>query len=252
MRKIKNFGLVGGLFVISFAIMACSKNDGVDEEKPSSSKRIVKISEDRGSYVEETSFQYDSQGRLITEKSNWITHYETRNYTYNETSIIRKQEGDMGSASSTNYTLSDGRIIREVRDESITKDYTYDDSGYLMKQTYDGGTQSDSGTILFEWSDGNLMKYTKTRDGGSSTVYTITYSDIAWPQNFFIEWDGTNIEAVLEPMGAFGKMPRYLPKKISLSSGREYTIDYTMADGYVTKYIIQTSEKSEINTLVWE
>jgi len=251
MRKIKSLGLVGALYVISFAFMACSKNDGEGVEKPSSSKRIVKINVDKGSYVEETSFQYDSQGRLISEEKNWNTHSDKTTYTYNETSIIKKLKGDMWTASD-NFTLSNGRIIRDVDESETVRNYTYDDSGYLIKQTFENEAQFNSGTIQFEWSDGNLIKYTKTRDEGSSTVYTITYSDISWPKNFFIEWDGTNIEAVLEPMGAFGKMPRYLPQKISLSSGREYTIDYTMVDGYVTKYIIQTSEKSEIYTLVWE
>ena len=267
--KTMNFkvALMMAAVIGSTAFVSCSSDD---EESPkgggTTSKRIVKMTWSDGDEIDITTFDYDSQGRVVKEIVTDIygssEHTYTTTYAYVENTIISKT-GDWNDGETYTYTLSDGLIIKEVENykngsysSTDTYNYTYDSNGYL--KTY----ISEDDKTEFTWTDGNLTKYTEVWDDGYSTGYsttTVSYSDILWPKNWMHYWKGTNINQVLEPLGAWGKMPKYLPKKfvrVYDGTSREWTLDYTIENGEIVKVIYQSIEdgeiSTEITTIEWE
>lgn len=71
------------------------------------------------------------------------------------------------------------------------------------------------------------------------------------------------IDGTLEPLGVWGNMPKNLPSKVVQSSNdfnSEYTYDYTIEDGVITKIVITGNGTeydrpivgTEIVTFEWE
>lgn len=251
----------------STAFVSCSSDDE-DGTKGggTTSKHIAKMTWTyNDGWSETTTFDYDSQGRVvkknITEIGGWSS---TTTYTYGENTIISKCISDNEEEIHT-YTLSNGRIIKDVQNNSYgsssyTFSNTYDSNGYIISQEYD--ISGDDCTTTFTWTNGNLTKHlTPWGDNGDGkTEVTISYSDIAWPQNWMqdFEWDGCDV--ALEPSGVFGKMPKNLPKRIVLydgyyvyDKGYAYTIDYTIENGEITKIIYQYDDGDmAVCTIEWK
>lgn len=260
--KTMNFkvALMMAAVIGSTAFVSCSSDD---EESPkgggTTSKRIVKMTWSNGDEIDITTFDYDSQGRVVkvieTDMYGNSEETATTTYTYGENTIIRKTQGDWNDGDTYTYTLSDGLITKEVYWKQ--NNYTYDSNGYL--KTY---IREDNKTE-FTWTDGNLTKYTEVWGDDYSTfttTTTVSYSDILWPQNYMQYWDGTDMDIVFEPLGAWGKMPKYLPKKYvevyDDGTSREWTLDYTIENGEIVKVIYQSIEdgeiSTEITTIEWE
>lgn len=265
MKKL-NFRMVlmATLVIGSTAFISCSSDDEDGSNGGvATSKRIKKITDEYDGRTTTITFDYDSQGRVIkkveTEKEpgyNW--EYKTT-YTYGENTISRKDS----DGETCIYTLSNGRIVKEVRkryDFSCTCNYTYDSNGYLKSITYNDSDNSSLGKIDFTWNGGNLTKYSETED---DYLYnqTISYSNIPWPKYYMLEMEC--IDGTLEPLGVWGNMPKNLPSKVVQSSNdfnSEYTYDYTIEDGVITKIVITGNGTeydrpivgTEIVTFEWE
>lgn len=257
--KTVNFkvGLMTAALIATAAFVSCSSDD--DESSNggggATSKRIVRAND--------ATIDYDSQGRIVMITGN---DYVTT-YTYGENTIIRKTQDDWGEKTNT-YTLSNGLITKSVYKGSntITTTYTYDSNGYMASQIEDIEDKYAPYTnkLALTWTDGNLTKLSEVQQHGDGysfrTTVTISYSDILWPQNFVMFWDktGLEIDAALEPLGVWGKMPKNLLNKIVsvydyYGDTFERTIDYTVENGEITKIIEQRSDgDTEILTLEWK
>ena len=209
---------------------------------------------------------HDSQGRVVkkteTETYGRQESSTTTTYTYGNNTIISKIQGDWNNGEIHTFTLSDGRITKDVEESrsrnSYTYNYTYDSNGYLKTQVFtDDSDYPNSGRIEFIWTDGNLTKISKVWDDGESYSMTISYSSIPWPKNWMHYWKGTNMDKILEPLGAWGKMPKNLPLKYVQvdddGNTEELTIDYTIENGEITKIIFQGNmyDNTEIYTIEW-
>lgn len=252
MKKL-NFKMVfmAAMLVSAAAFISCSNDDENDSKgSETTSKRIAKITYDDGYEIDVTTFGYDAQGRVVQKKETQMEGDSERAaitiYTYGESTIISKTQGDFNDGETRIYTLSGGKIVKENRigSNSYTNDYTYDDNGYLISQVYvDDSEYQDSGRKRdFTWADGNLTRI-------SSNI--ISYSNIPWPENWMFYWNGTGMDIVLEPLGAWGKMPKNLPAKID---NGDYEIDYIVENDEITKFTIREigSSYMEIYTIEWE
>lgn len=258
--KTMNFkvALMMAAVIGSTAFVSCSSDD---EESPkgggTTSKHIAKMTWSDGDEIETTTFDYDAQGRVVKVVATDIYvgggSSATTTYTYGGNTIISKTHGGWNDGDTYTYTLSDGLITKEVYWKQ--NNYTYDSNGYLKSQILDDGTTE------FTWTDGNLTKYTEVSfTDAYTTTTTVSYSDILWPKNWMHYWKGTNMDHFLEPLGAWGKMPKYLPKKFvrvyNDGTSMEWTLDYTIENGEIVKVIYQSIEdgeiSTEINTIEWE
>ena len=245
----------------STAFVSCSSDD---EESPKgggmTSKRIAKMTWSDGSKIETTTFSYDAQGRVVKVietdmRGGSESSTTTTTYTYGGNTIISKAHyvsGNYENEETHTYTLSDGLIVKEVENYTSgssyssytnTYNYTYDSNGYLKTKDRD---------VEFTWTDGNLTKWDR-----GDYMYTVSYSDISWPQYYMAYINGTSIDLFLEPLGVWGKMPKNLPKKMvrvySDGETEAYTIDYTVENGEITKCISQHNDGyTEIITFEWK
>lgn len=268
--KAMNFKLafMMALAVCATAFVSCSSDDDKDNSNGGgmTSKRIVKETWSDGDEIETVAYEYDSKGRVVkvieTNIDGRSESSATTTYTYGESTIISKSQ----SGETHTYTLSDGRIIKEVESysrnsETYTYTYAYDNNGYLISQKYHGRETE------FIWTDGNMTKMIEKEGDGWTRTSTYSYSSIAWPQNWMQYWDGTSMDKYLEPLGAWGKMPKNLPTKyIRVQDDgysiytEEVTLDYTIENGEVTKvtYHVQTNDDyykgsdTEVVTFEWK
>ena len=267
MRKSILFVLLG-LLVSVTAFMACGGDDEssnnsstpTNNETPSnpeSPKHIAKIITEEGSSFYESSFTYDSQGRVIkvteTESGTGTNSHSETEYQYGEMLIISKMKGEgtysngqsFTRTESHSYTLENGRIVKDEEKQasslnstssSRTDTFSYDANNYL----------SSINTTMLTWSDGNLIKL-----GDRS----FEYSNYPWVKGFPLYLESSNMDANLFAIGYYGNIPKNLPSKTSRTSGATY--DYTFEGSYVTKVVItpfvenNKSHKS-ISTIIWE
>ena len=227
MRKSILFVLLG-LLVSVTAFMACGGDDEPSSGvTPQSSKHVAKIITEEGSSFYESSFTYDSQGRVIkvteTESGTGTNSHSETEYQYGEMLIISKMKGEgtysngqsFTRTESHSYTLENGRIVKDEEKQnssSSTDIFSYDANNYL----------SSINTKMLTWSDGS-----------------------------------SNMDANLFAIGYYGNIPKNLPSKTIASETSGYTYDYTFEGSYVTKAVItpfvedNKSHKS-ISTIIWE
>lgn len=288
MKKTISFlSLLFGLFVCVTAFSACGGDDEPSSggnngssnnnqtsgnnqtpSTPQSSKHVAKIiTEDGGSFYE-SSFTYDSQGRVTkvieTQSGTGTNSLSETTYQYGEMLIISKMKGEgtysngqsFTRTESHSYTLDNGRIVKDEEKQgsslnstssSWTEIYSYDANNYLSSMSATG-SNIVSDTKKLTWSDGNLIKL-----GNRS----FEYSNYPWTKGFFLYLDGSNMDANLFAMGYYGNIPKNLPSKTIASETSGATYDYTFEGSYVTKVVItpfvenNKSHKS-ISTIIWE
>ena len=263
--------MMAAVVIGSPVFTSCSNDDDNDSAGGGmTSKHISKMTWSDGDELEVTTYEYDSQGRVVKKTETVIEgrseYSTTTTYTYGGNTIISKTQGDSNDGETHTYTLSNGRITKDVEKNngrnSYTSNYTYDSNGYLILQAFgDDSDDSYSGKMEFTWTDGNLTKSSKVVDdiySPYSYTYTVSYSNILWPQNLIAYWDGTNMDEVLEPLGAWGKMPKNLPTKfVEVNDNGEtngWTIDYTIENGEIVKMIVKDLDGSntQIYTIEWK
>jgi hypothetical protein len=236
-------------------------------ETPQSSKHVVKITTEEGNAFYESSFSYDSQGRVTkiieTESGAGTNSHSEKTYQYGEMLIVTKSvmevtysNGQSSSLSeSHSYTLENGRIVKDEEiqayngnsSSSITETFSYDANNNLSSISRKGSNY-DSETKNITWSDGNLIKLGNR---------AFTYSNHPWTKSFPLSLDGSNMDAYLFSIGYYGNIPKNLPSKTYTSETSGATYDYTLEGNYVTKVVVtplvetNKSQKS-ISTIVWE
>jgi hypothetical protein len=249
--------LILGLLVSVSLFTACGSDDDDDDNGgggSSSSKRVKMLVEEDNGYHAESTFSYDSKGRVVkvvkTETSSDGTEVSETTYQYGQM-MITSQEVTNGwdSKNETHtYTLSNGLITKDVEVQKYptntntsTMIFSYDSDGYLLSQTNDYGyevTKKD-----YVWSNGNMVSFDSRE---------FEYSNYSWSKGMFIYFKGTNTDRYLQPYGYWGKMPKNLPSK-DVYKGWSY--DYVVSNGQVEKMTItndKTGEVSYVATFTWE
>jgi hypothetical protein len=275
-KRFSFLSLLLGLFICVTVFSACGSdnepssggNSGSgSSETPQSSKHVVKITTEEGNAFYESSFSYDSQGRVTkiieTESGAGTNSHSEKTYQYGEMLIVTKSvmevtysNGQSSSLSeSHSYTLENGRIVKDEEiqayngnsSSSITETFSYDANNNLSSISRKGSNY-DSETKNITWSDGNLIKLGNR---------AFTYSNHPWTKSFPLSLDGSNMDAYLFSIGYYGNIPKNLPSKTYTSETSGATYDYTLEGNYVTKVVVtplvetNKSQKS-ISTIVWE
>ena len=263
MKKTISFlSLLFGLFVCVTVFSACGGDDepssggnngssnnqtsGNDQtpSTPQSSKHVAKIITEEGSSFYESSFTYDSQGRVIkvteTESGTGTNSHSETEYQYGEMLIISKMKGEgtysngqsFTRTESHSYTLENGRIVKDEEKQnssSSTDIFSYDANNYL----------SSINTKMLTWSDGNLTK------AGDRTY---SYTNYSWAKGFPLYLESVGVDEFLFANGYFGNIPKNLPE--TYHSYVEFV--YTLEGNYVTKTILFYSGKTQTMTYIWE
>ena len=172
--------MMAAVVIGSPVFTSCSNDDDNDSEDSESgemtSKHISKMTWSDGDKLEVTTYEYDSLERVVKKTKTVIEgrseYSTTTTYTYGENTIISKTQGDSNDGETHTYTLSNGRMIRDVEEDngriSYIRNYTYDSNGYLILQTFgDDSDDSYSGKMEFGWNDGNLVASSKSPYSGS-------------------------------------------------------------------------------------
>ena len=279
-KNLSILSLLFGLFVCVTMFSACggddepssggnngSSNNSSIPSNPQSTKHIAKIITEEGSSFYESSFTYDSQGRVTkvieTQSGTGTNSLSETTYQYGEMLIVSKMNGEgtysngqsFTRTESHSFTLENGRIVKDEEKQgsslnsiisSRTDTFSYDANNYLSSIS-SKGSDNESGTKI-TWSDGNLIKL-----GNRS----FEYSNYPWAKGFPLYLKGGNMDANLFAMGYYGNIPKNLPSKYYTSETSGATYDYTLEGNYVTKVVItpfvenNKSHKS-ISTIIWE
>ena len=235
---------------------------------PQSSKHVAKIITEEGNSFYESSFTYDSQGRVtkVTETQSGTgtnSHSETE-YQYGEMLIISKMtrertltNGQFITDSETHsFTLDNGRIVKDEEKQgsslnsiisSDTYTFSYDGNNYISSIS-SKGSNIESETKIITWSDGNLIKLGNR---------LFEYSNYPWAKGFPLSLRGSNTDGILFSMGYYGNIPQNLPSKYTYSETSGYTYEYSFDGSYVTKVVItpfvETNKNHKsIMTIIWE
>lgn len=274
-KRFSFLSLLFGLFVCVTAFSACGGDDepssggnsgSGSSETPQSSKHVVKITTEEGNAFYESSFSYDSQGRVTkiieTESGAGTNSHSEKTYQYGEMLIVTKSvmevtysNGQSSSLSeSHSYTLENGRIVKDEEiqasngnSSSSIETFSYDANNNLSSIS-SKGSNIESETKIITWSDGNLIKLGNR---------LFEYSNYPWAKGFPFYLKGSNTDANLFAMGYYGNIPQNLPSKYTYSETSGYTYEYSFDGSYVTKVVItpfvetNKSQKS-ISTIVWE
>ena len=244
-------------------LTSCGDDDesfGGGDFNNQSSKRIVKLVEEEGSSIYETTFSYDSQGRVIkadeTRTSSGSSSHSVFTYQYGELAIVSKvvEEGTYSNGQSYtvsishSYTLKNGLIVKDVEVQTyngghpstITYTYSYDNNGYMATSSA-SGYEIESYTDNLTWTNGNL---TGLRGG------ELTYTNISWPKGMFFFFESSNMDRLLWPGGFWGKTPKNMLYK-DLYNGLTY--DYTITNGLITKVrLIESGNVVYVATYTWK
>lgn len=261
-KRFSFLSLLLGFFVCVTVFSACGGDDepssGVNNGSSNNNqKHVAKIITEEGSSFYESSFTYDSQGRVIkvteTQSGTGTNSHSETEYQYGEMLIISKMKGEgtysngqsFTRTESHSYTLENGRIVKDEEKQgsslnstssSRTDTFSYDANNYL----------SSINTTMLTWSDGNLIKL-----GDRS----FEYSNDPWVKGFPLHLESSNMDANLFAIGYYGNIPKNLPSKTSRTRGATY--DYTFEDSYVTKVVItplveNNKYHKSISTIIWE
>lgn len=222
MKTVRFIGMAVMMAVMSFGFAACSGDDDEDGGGSGSGaliKQIIGVTDSD----DDCTFEYDAMGRVIKANSR-----NSRTYTYGENAIYVN--------GSKEYELSHGRIVKEGEYDT----HAYDNNGYLH---HDGDGSDDYYT--YTWKDGNLVKY-----GNKYQYWTVTYSKMKWPKGWMHYWKGTEMDAYLEPSGAWGKMPKNLPSVVTEYNGdgsvyRTFTFEYVVENNRITQLIETVNKPNE-------
>ena len=241
--------MIGIVLILGFT--SCGGDDESDNENggTTSSKRIAKVIDEESGYINEISFTYDSEGRVVRvvqngNDSKFGPIVSELTYQYSDTHIESYKHGQYSSRSHT-YTLSNGLIVKDVEEnlrsgDIITSTYTYDDNGYMTSLTYreSGGYTEKLNCV---WKEGNLM---------SLADHEYSYSNILWSNRLFFYFDGSGIDQYLWSAGYFGKIPKYLPLTDSFN---DVSYEYTLCDGLVSEIrMIERGKVTYRRSYVWE
>ena len=274
-KTIPFLSLLFGLFVCVTVFSACGSdnepssggNSGSgSSETPQSSKHVVKITTEEGNAFYESSFSYDSQGRVTkiieTESGAGTNSHSEKTYQYGEMLIVTKSvmevtysNGQSSSLSeSHSYTLENGRIVKDEEiqayngnSSSSIETFSYDVNNYLSSIS-SKGSNIESETKIITWSDGNLIKLGNR---------LLKYSNYPWAKGFPFYLKGSNTDANLFAMGYYGNIPQNLPSKYTYSETSGFTYEYSFEGGYVTKVVttpfVETNKiQKSISTIIWE
>ena len=245
--------LMFGLLV-SATFTACGRDDddNAGGGKGGFTKRIVKMVETGGNWEGEMSISYDAQGRvtrfLSIETGNHPTTSE-KTYQYSGEQIISKEVEESQNSTSIvtyTYTLANGLIVKEVEEQNgrkITTTYSYDDNGYLASLSI-WGNNTQSSTKNFVWENGNLTQLDSRK---------WTYSSIPWPQGMIFNYNGSNIDYLLQATGFYGKLPKMMPSSYDSGEKRSWSVEYAVSNGYITTMtVIQNDGDKDVTSFVWE
>jgi hypothetical protein len=280
-KSLSVLSLLFGLFVCVTVFSACGGDDepssGVNNgssnnnqtpsndqtpSTPQSSKHVAKIITEEGNSFYESSFTYDSQGRVIkvteTQSGTGTNSHSETEYQYGEMLIISKMtrertltNGQFITDSETHsYTLDNGRIVKDEEKQngsSSTETFSYDVNNYLSSIS-SKGSNIESETKIITWSDGNLIKLGNR---------LFEYSNYPWAKGFPFYLKGSNTDANLFAMGYYGNIPQNLPSKYTYSETSGYTYEYSFDGSYVTKVVITpfvetNKDHKSIMTIIWE
>ena len=274
-KRFSFLSLLLGLFICVTVFSACGSdnepssggNSGSgSSETPQSSKHVVKITTEEGSSFYESSYTYDSQGRVTkiieTESGAGTNSHSEKTYQYGEMLIVTKSvmevtysNGQSSSLSeSHSYTLENGRIVKDEEiqayngnSSSSIETFSYDVNNYLSSIS-SKGSNIESETKIITWSDGNLIKLGNR---------LFEYSNYPWAKGFPFYLKGSNTDANLFAMGYYGNIPQNLPSKYTYSETSGYTYEYSFDGSYVTKVVItpfvETNKiQKSISTIIWE
>lgn len=248
------------LTFVCVSLVSCGNDDEDDKDNKGNnnsnnssinitSKRIAKISSSDGYDIK---YEYDSQGRVVKKiyyyQSKGVTY--TYSYSYVDNKIISKvvtlrNDSIVWSGDYTTYFLSNGVVVKTIYYDN-EYDFSYDIDGYLKSEIGEHRKRQ------FAWSDGYMFQI--------SGDITIVYSDIPWPKNWIQDWpfgvvEESSLNGDFMPLGAWGKMPKYLPSKYYVGPGRRvYTMDYVVENGEIT-HVIKFEESDydvEILSIEWE
>lgn len=255
MKSLRFIGFALFTVLVSVSFSACGGSDdednGEEENTPSVSKRLVKVTTQMGEYTSCKEYTYDSNGRII----KVVNGGGYTIYTYTDNLIVKREyqqhftpdnNGTLipyETQKETQYELENGLIVKKTT-VSKYKKYTYN-NGYLATLL------ESKGELLynFTWRDGNLMNMKRDSDPEKGDSYE--YTSYATPANFFyLDYYHDYIDGELAQF--YGKAPKNLPSKcinVYTSDGivgdplpqKEtdvFSYDWTMKDGLPIKLIV--------------
>ena len=263
-----------GLLVCVTVFSACGGDDESSSgdnngSGSSNSKHIAKIITEDGSRIFESTYTYDSQGRVIkvisTESATYENIRTVTTYQYGETVILLKEDEEVIEKSqsfnrsrSYAYTVENGRIVK-YKDGSTIYTYSYDANNYLSSVCIEYNNESK--TVNITWSNGNPIK---------AGNVTYSYSNYARVKGSGYSLLGCGMIGVLGNYGYYGNTPRNLLSKSSNRSAyteefineneyvlQEWSYEYTFQDNYVIKVIYTPTKENNkyhktISTIIWE
>ncbi|GEM_PF-3914907 len=274
-KSITKLAIMMAMFMSVTIVASCGGDDdetgggGISDggnNNPISAKHLVRKTWSGHSLFGDESgtdvYIYDSNGRIKmrkkdTDDGSWQGH-DIWQYIYEDNKIVC--DAPYGRHT---YTLSDGRIVKEVEEESdgvCSYTYVYNDNGYLSSIAYENKHDGESyrGESLLSWSNGNLIniihRYYRGNDLKEDYFCNYEYTNIPWPKNWihYNHTEATNIDDVLLYSGLFGKTPKNLPSKLK-KDNETYTFDYVVENGVVTKILedYHDSNYTEISNRVY-
>ena len=236
------------LFVFSlFSISGCGDNES-DNENMSDSKHISKIIEETKGIVNEYTFTYDSNGRVVelirNSTSSKASGTRKFKYQYNENVIFKLDYYNDEFQYKDTFYIENGKVIEYIKSDSGTPrhiKYSYNEDDYLYK--YDnnflvtGRDVSCNGELV--WKDGNLDVFYYFQVDS----VPCTYSDYRWNKGMVLDFKENVVpstEPILLAEGYFGKLPKNLPSKVHNTK-----YEYTISGGYVTKIVKETIDPNK-------
>ena len=275
----KNLSILSLLFGLFLCVTVFSACGGDDESSsgdnngsgsiPQTSKHVAKIITEDGSRIFESTYTYDSQGRVIkvisTESATYENIRTVTTYQYGETVILLKEDEEVieksqsfNKSRSYAYTVENGRIVK-YKDGSTIYTYSYDANNYLSSVCIE--YNNESRTVNITWSNGNPIK-------AGNVTYSYSNYDRVKGSGFSLSGCGMN--GSLGNYGYYGNTPRNLLSKSSNRSAltdeeikeneyalNEWSYEYTFQDNYITKIIYTPTKENNknhktISTIIWE
>ena len=222
------------LIVGAFALTSCNKEPAVPVTRTVLTS-IVGSNVDMYDNTLET-FKYDENYRIIevVSKNPFINKYQHElSYTYGDGTIVAEGIED-GVVVYYACTLdAEGRIVtidRTFEDNGNKTEghysYTYDENGHLVSSTntYDYDDPQGGTTANYTW-EGDELKQIESAKG--VLITTFEASD-APAEAFFYYYSYEKALSYLCPQGCFGRVPKHLPSKRTVSAHINNIVLYSM------------------------